>query len=106
MKQRLGSDVEVEQSSGAAQFGQTQEGPDESGLVGQKQSHRVPFFELPFRLQRSGHFVALFIHFLVSVLASFEVHKHFRGMLLHCIQETVQQTVEGLDLLVLGEPDG
>lgn len=102
MQQGLGSDVEVEQGSRAAQLRQTEPSPNEAGLVRKEQGHRVPLLQPGFSLQGSGHLVALFVHFAITVRATFEVYKDLFGVPLHCIQEAVQYAVKGLDFLVFG----
>lgn len=106
MQQRLRSDVKVEQSSRTAQLGQTEPNPHKTGLVGQKQSDRVPFLQPGFSLQGSGHFVALFIHFFVRIFTTFKVQKDLSGMPAHRIQEAVQDAVKRFALFVFGESDG
>lgn len=104
VQQGLGSDVEVEQSSRAAQLGQTEPSPHEAGLVGQEQRDGVPFLQPGFSLQSSAHFVALPVHILVGVFASFKVQEGLGGMPLHRIQEAVQDAVDGFPPPVFEQP--
>lgn len=104
VQQRLGPDVEVEQSRRAAQLGQGEPGPDEARLVGHEQGDGLPFLQPRFSLQSSGHLVALLVHGAVRVLATFEVHEGLVGMPARGIQEAVHDAVEGLEPLVPEEP--
>lgn len=105
MQERLGSDVKVEEGNWAAQFGQCDPGPYETGLVGQEESDRVPFLEPDLGLQSSGHLVAVFIHLAIRNHSSFKVQEDLAGMPPRRIQEAVQEAVERFELLILGEPD-
>lgn len=105
MQQRLGSDVEVEQSRRTAQLGQSEPSPNETGLVGQEQGDRVPLLQRGCSLQGSGRPAALFVHFPIRIISTFELDEGFTRMPPRCIQEAVQEAVEGFDLLVLDEPD-
>lgn len=104
MQQRLGPDVKVEQSCRAAQLTQTEPGPYETGLIGQKQGDRVPLLEPGCSLQSSGHPVALSVHFAIGIFTTLKMQEGLVGMPLRCIQETVHDAVERFDLLVSEEP--
>lgn len=105
MQQGFGPDVKVEQSSRAAQFGQTEPSPHEAGLVGQEEGDRVPLLQPGCSLQSSGYLVALSVHIAVRIFPTFEEQEGLTGMLLRGIQEAVYDAVERLGLLVLVEPD-
>lgn len=105
VQQRFGPDVEVEQSSQAAQLGQTEPGPHEAGLVGQEEGDRVPLLQPGCSLQSSGHLVALSVHMSVRIFPTLEEQEGLRGMLLRGIQEAVHDAVERRAPLVPDEPD-
>lgn len=105
VQQGFGPDVKVEQSSRAAQFGQTEPGPHEAGLVGQEEGDRVPLLQPGCSLQSSGNFVALSVDIAVRIFPTFEEQEGLLRMLLHGIQEAVHDAVERLGLLVLNESD-
>lgn len=105
VQQRLGSDVEVQQSSRAAQLGQAEPGPHEGGLVRQKQGHGVPLLQPGFSLQSSGHLVALEVHLSVGVRAPLEVDEDLVGVSPRCVQEAVQDAVKGFARLVFDQPE-
>lgn len=105
MQQRLGSDVEVQQSRRAAQLGQAEPGPHEAGLVRQKQGHGVALLQPGFSLQSPGHLVALQVRLSVAERAPLEEDEGLGGLSLRRVQEAVQDAVERFGLPVLGEPD-
>lgn len=100
VQQRFGPDVKVEQGSWAAQFGQTEPGPDVRGLVGQEQGHGVPLLQPGFSLQGPGHLVAPSVHLRVRILPTLEVDQDLVRAPPHRVQEVVQDAVEGSGLLV------
>lgn len=105
VQQGFGPDVEVEQSSRAAQLGQTEPSPHEAGLVGQEEGDRVPLLQPGCSLQSSGYLVALSVHIVVRIFPTFEEQEGLPGMLPRGIQEAVHDAVERFGLLVLDEPD-
>lgn len=105
VQQGLGPDVKVEQSSRAAQLGQAEPGPHEAGLVGQEEGDRVPRLQPGCSLQGSGDFVALPVDIAVRIFPTFEEQEGLRRVPPRGIQEAVDNAVERLEPLVLGEPD-
>lgn len=101
VQQRLGANVGVEQRHNAAQFEQTQPGPDEVGFVPTEQSHGVPLLEPGVGLQSSGHSVTLSVHLTVRVRAVLENNERFVRLLSNVVQKTVQDAVELFVLRVL-----
>lgn len=105
MQQGFGPDVEVEQGSRAAQFGQTEPDPDVRGFVGQKQGHGVPLLQPGFSLQGPSHLVAPSVHLRVRILSTLEVDQDLVRAPPHRVQEVVHDAVEGFGLLVPHQSD-
>lgn len=95
VKEWFGSDVEVQERGGTAQFGQAEPSPHEPGLIPQEKRDRVPFPEAGHRAQRVRHFIALLLHVLIGESLAFKMNERFSRVFLHRLQKTVHDAVEG-----------
>lgn len=90
VQQGPAADVLVEERHGGAQFGQSQPGEDEGGLIPHEESHGVPRPVPRQRLQRLGCFVADLVGVGVGVAFIFKNNEGFVRIGSSLLQETIQ----------------
>lgn len=93
VQQGPGPDVVVEEGRGAAQFGQTQEQPQERGLVGEEQRHRVAFTNAAALQERPGGLIAQLVRLLVREALVRVEHEGLVRLLPHELREAVHDEV-------------
>lgn len=106
VQQRPGPDVVVEEGRGAAQLGQTQEQPQERGLVGEEQRHRVAFADAAALQERPGGLIAQLVRLLVREALVPVEHEGLVRLIPRELREAVRDEVvlpgvvpdQGLDL--------
>lgn len=93
MQQGPGSDVVVEEGRGTAKFGQTQEQPQERGLVGEKQRHRVALADAAALQERPGGLIAQLVRLLVRETLVPVEHEGLVRLLANELGEAVRDEV-------------
>lgn len=96
VQQRLGSDVVVEKSHGAADLQQPQPQKQKDGFISQEQRHRVALFNASTLLEDPGCLAAERICVPVGVGLISETDERLVRLHLHHLQEAVQDEVISL----------
>lgn len=93
VQQGPGPDVVVEERRGAAQLGQTQEQPQERGIVGEEQRHRVALADAAALQERAGGLIAQLVRLPVREALVPEEHEGLVRLLPRQLREAVHDEV-------------